>query len=587
MLRARGCKIPALACRLTYMSFGAKFPVLAAAVLALAACGGSGGSSVYASVSVSPSVALVLAGSTQQMTATASDGGMTFIWQVNGTTGGNATVGSISTNGLYTAPNLPPAGGTITITAVEQNADNTSGSVVLNVAFSAVSLNGNYVFSLKGFNQGKPFAEIGEFTADGKGHLSNLLADINNGASVQIKSSLTGSYSVLALDNGTGRIFFGPLECWYAFRAGGSAQLLSISGNMVLTGTIWLQDRSAANMNALTGPWVLAANGRNAASQAFTRLALLNAIASGSIPSGTEDVNGSAPLTRTAVSGSYTFDSNAHGTLSVTDTGAHLFSFYVISPSQLALLSTDPSAPITGGLYAQQPIAYSAASLDGPYVFTMSGASLTGTFVQAGQFNPDGMGNLGGVTEDINMPGNLQAGLLTGGTYTFDSSVNGRGTLLINNQGSGAPLAYVFYQISPQQAQFMTSNSAVAAAGTVMLQTGGNIFTNAQLNSNYSVVLASQTGQGSLDAILGNLLTDGTDAGILGGYIFQNNNGQATPEVMWNGNYLLTGAVRGTATLTVNGNKVPFALYPITDDEFVMIGTSASSPYFGLAINQY
>ncbi|MDE2139309.1 MAG: hypothetical protein KGJ17_02285, partial [Gammaproteobacteria bacterium] len=509
------------------------------------------------------------------------------VWQVNGVTGGSSSVGTISTNGLYTAPNLPPTGGTVTITAVEQNADNTSGSAGLTIAFSPVSLNGSYVFSLQGFNQGKPFAETGEFTADGKGHLSNLLVDSNDGASVQTKTSLTGSYSVLALDNGTGYIFFGALQCWYAFQAGGSAQLLSISGNAVLTGEIWRQDASATSMNMLTGAWVLAASGRNAASQAITRLALLNTIASSSIPSGTEDVNGPAPLTRTAVSGSYTFDGSAHGTLSVKDTGTHLFSFYVISASQLALLSDDPSTPVTGDLYAQQPIVYSAASLDDPYVFTLSGASLTGNFVQAGQFNPDGMSNLGSVTEDINMPGNLQPGLQTGGTYTFDGSANGRGTLVINNQGSGAPQAYVFYLISPQQAQIMSSNSAVAAAGTVTLQTGGNIFTNAQLNSNYSLVLASQTGQSSVDAILGNLLTDGTNAGILGGYIFQNNNGQAMPAVMWNGNYLLSGGVRGTATLTVNGNKVPFALYPITDDEFVMIGTSASSPYFGLAINQY
>ncbi|MFN7929154.1 MAG: hypothetical protein U0Y68_14645 [Blastocatellia bacterium] len=40
-------------------------------------------------------------------------------WQVNNTTGGNATVGTISNSGLYTAPALVPAG-TITVTAVSQ-----------------------------------------------------------------------------------------------------------------------------------------------------------------------------------------------------------------------------------------------------------------------------------------------------------------------------------------------------------------------------------------------------------------------------------------------------------------------------------
>jgi hypothetical protein len=39
-------------------------------------------------------------------------------WQVNGTTGGNSTVGTISATGLYKAPSKLPAQASVTVRAV-------------------------------------------------------------------------------------------------------------------------------------------------------------------------------------------------------------------------------------------------------------------------------------------------------------------------------------------------------------------------------------------------------------------------------------------------------------------------------------
>ncbi len=49
-------------------------------------------------------------------------------WQVNGAAGGNSTLGTISTTGLYTAPSAIPNPSTVTITAVSQADGTTSGS---------------------------------------------------------------------------------------------------------------------------------------------------------------------------------------------------------------------------------------------------------------------------------------------------------------------------------------------------------------------------------------------------------------------------------------------------------------------------
>src|SRR6266481_5312674 len=77
-------------------------------------------------VTISPTSATVAAGGTQQFTATVQNTSNTAVtWQVNGVMGGNATVGTISSSGLYTAPASPA---TVTVTAVSQ-ADTTKSAL--------------------------------------------------------------------------------------------------------------------------------------------------------------------------------------------------------------------------------------------------------------------------------------------------------------------------------------------------------------------------------------------------------------------------------------------------------------------------
>jgi len=96
--------------------------------LLLIGCAGSVGNSPptpQAALSVSPSSASVRGTGTQQFTATAKDGSMPALaWAVNGVAGGNASTGTISATGLFTAPEFPPSQNAVTITATE-TADST------------------------------------------------------------------------------------------------------------------------------------------------------------------------------------------------------------------------------------------------------------------------------------------------------------------------------------------------------------------------------------------------------------------------------------------------------------------------------
>jgi len=75
-------------------------------------------------VTVSPKTATVTTGLTQQFSASVTNTSNTAVtWQVNSVTGGNATTGTISATGLYTAPATAPAGA-VTVKAISA-ADNT------------------------------------------------------------------------------------------------------------------------------------------------------------------------------------------------------------------------------------------------------------------------------------------------------------------------------------------------------------------------------------------------------------------------------------------------------------------------------
>ena len=98
-------------------------------------------------VNVSPTSVQVSSGATQQFTATVTGASNTAVtWSVGGVVGGNLTVGTISTDGLYTAPTtIPnPAQVTITATSVADGVTSSSATVTVTQAISvAISPSGS------------------------------------------------------------------------------------------------------------------------------------------------------------------------------------------------------------------------------------------------------------------------------------------------------------------------------------------------------------------------------------------------------------------------------------------------------------
>ena len=86
------------------------------------------------SVSISPAQASLQVGSQQQFTATVSNTtNQSVTWSVNGVANGNATYGTISSTGMYTAPASIPSGGTVSVSAVSAADTSKSASASVTV----------------------------------------------------------------------------------------------------------------------------------------------------------------------------------------------------------------------------------------------------------------------------------------------------------------------------------------------------------------------------------------------------------------------------------------------------------------------
>ena len=119
-------------------------------------------------------------------------------WYVNGVQGGTAATGLITTQGNYVAPSVPPAGGTVTITATSQSVSTLTQSVTVTPTYGNAILQGNYAFSTSGKQprNSATFARAGSFVADGNGNLTGGLEDVNPTIYTTKPVSFTGLYTV-------------------------------------------------------------------------------------------------------------------------------------------------------------------------------------------------------------------------------------------------------------------------------------------------------------------------------------------------------------------------------------------------------
>ncbi|MGA9855469.1 MAG: hypothetical protein WBR29_09365 [Gammaproteobacteria bacterium] len=522
---------------------------------------------------------MIAAGSTLQLQATVGgSNNTTVLWYVNNVPGGNSTVGTITPQGLYTAPYIPTSNGSILISASPQVYPVISTSIQIGITFANVSLSGNYVFSMSGTESGSPWIAAGSFTANGNGTISNGTEDINGPAGVSTALPFNGSYLINA--NGQGVATFtsaqGSVTMEFTLNTQGQSVVMRTDSGDIATGTFYPQLSTALTLTSLNSAYVFSFAGTNPSRSLLNVVGYFNTNGSSNLTNAQEDLNDGGTTTNQAFSGSYTIVNNGRGTATFTDsTGTRSYAFYIVAPTQLQFVEIDNLGYLNGTVFQQQSITPTTA-LAGGYVFYASGINGTAAYGTAGGFftNTTTYGNISSGTDDINNAGtNPTNPTLTG---SFTTGTSGRGTITLTG-GSGTT-NYVYYFISPDAAVLLTTDSGINASGELFLQSGG--YSTSAIYGSYTFTQLSPVSFLPPSAAVGILNFNGD--GAIAGFQDTNINGVSSGQQSVTGTDTVTGVTNGASTrglamlTTSDGTITNYAFYPISGGSVIMLGASAS-----------
>lgn len=514
-------------------------------------------------IEIAPAEATVAAGATQQFTATADDGS-DVTWQVNGVPGGNGELGTISAAGLYTAPPLPPPGGSVTIKAISRADTSLTGRASARIRYSNASLHGAYVFSWRGTVAGGPFGAIGRFEADGDGGIDAGNEDANLPDGVVLNVPFNGSYEIDA--DGTGQAVFvssrGSVELRFVIGAGGRAEVIRVDAGAAAAGAIVPQ--TDASLQTIAGDYVFRLDGTGETGVRAGVVGRFTADDDGAVGAGIEDRNtGGAVARAVEFTGAYDLGDDGHGSLTLTSAlGVSHYAFYAVSAEEMYLLRIDRANPLTGSALAQADADFADGDLSGDYVFYLLGDDGLNTIATAGLFNAGGDGNIGDAIFDRNDRGTVQQENAFTGVYAIDDS--GRGAATFFSSGGRTELA--FYMQSADHAVVLEADSAAVRSGEFIAQPGDD-FTTAALDGAFTLASA-----GVENPLVGRLVFNG-DGDIDDGVEVESAAGGTPQAIALDGSYTMEAAGRGALTLlTEGGGQQDYIIYVIDPARVLLLG---------------
>jgi hypothetical protein len=332
--------------------------------------------------------------------------------------------------------------------------------------FTNAGVNGTYVFLLDGATvAGTRIANIGRFTANGAGSITNGSLESNEGGSIS-STIFTGTYSV----SGNGRApmtITTPSGTYnFALRVVNADMVLLTSnddtaaGVPARAGVAYRQTGGPFSAASLSGDYVFDLAGRNSATSAIATVGRLVANGSGSA-SGQLDRNDNYAITLGgSLSATYTVDSGGRGTLGSPQLGQLVF--YLVNPNKAVLMEAPGARVQTGTLERQQAAPYATANLIGQFSQgTAPPAALNSLTVTARVFY-DGLGTENS-TQYVNA---LPPCGQSFGSTTAPYSVSSTGRIVISDSG-GAPLAAA-YLINPGRYVLILQRQSGSACDAVV-----------------------------------------------------------------------------------------------------------------------
>lgn len=537
-------------------------------------------------INVTPSSGTVAAGNTVQFLA--NGGALEVIWQVDGTTGGSAAAGTISTKGLYTAPAIPPPGQAVTITAVSESDSSVTNSVTITVAPSVATLKGSYTFLMNEQSGGSALLEAGNFTADGKGNITNGIEDVNGPNGVSLQVSFTGTYTVGT--DGRGMMTITPAAATglgaetdeIVLISNARARLIRYDTLGTGVGTVDLNDTSAFSAASLSGNYVLNVSGGGVTGHELAGIALLTLNGKNAVTSGLMDQNANTLLNQNvSVSGPFLVSSNGRGTMTLNSKlGTFDFAFYIISATKVRLVSLDAATLWEGTALAQQGSNFTNASLDGGIAYLTSGQIQSLPAADAGQFTANGNGGISNGIGDENENGTITTGYSFTGTYAV--AANGHGSMSVTSTARGT-YTYAFYLIASGQAALMRTDTGGDSIGDLNVQSQGQ-FSSANLSGPYALTVSGTSSTGFIDKLIA--FTFGSNGSIAGN---ENDNNAESPSanLTMTATSTLNSNGRGVMTVKAGGNTRTLNFYMLSPTELYVIGMDSDQVLSGGAEQQF
>jgi hypothetical protein len=342
---------------------------------------------------------------------------------------------------------------------------------------------GTYVFDFAGVKGASELSQIGEFAADGNGHITGGTMDTNSGGIASQTAIIGGTYTVDATTGrGTATLVTSGTSLNFDFYivTRGSAKFVEMDTTQHVAGQTSQQaPNTTFNLSSLNGNFAfLLSNSRSNGNYASAGSFVANG--TGGLTGGVLDENLSGtPNANFAFSGAYTVTANGRGT--ATFTGTRTYVFYLGAPGSSFFQETDslhPNVASDGFLAQQQVTAFSQALLTGNYSVRSSGLSGSSIETITGEMTADGAGVIGTGTIDVNVGGTPTSAQSLTGVYAASSSAE-RGTLTLTLP---APLnetrAFAVYAINPpetlplpvQQIILIGIDTGRTAGGSLFLQ---------------------------------------------------------------------------------------------------------------------
>ena len=479
--------------------------------------------------------------------------------------------------------------------------------------YSNSSLNGQYAFLMSGTDAGGFFGRVGVFVADGAGHITGGIEDVNTGTSGEQTLLFSAStYSIQADGRGTVQLTnqTGTLTFSVTLLSTSQGYISQTDAIATTSGTFDLQTPSAFTSTAINGAYVFDVTGiaPDVNNNFFADSIVGQLVANGGvINGGVGDENFSASLSgpQAISNGTSALDATngttfGRGTLSFS-LGGSTFSYiyYIVDAGRIRMMETNTTALTLGDSVAQVSPPATNAAFTGSFAYLMGGSSAsTGQpLTRIGRFTSNGNGGLTAIfgdTNDAGLADQAPSGSLSATTYAIDTNFpgSGRGTMMYTDSKLGT-FSYIFYMASPSQGVIQDVSKNNVDDGTILSQTGGPFsmtnlagnwgFNWSGISSNSSTQVTAEedyVGQVMLTSSSSSNMTGATDFSE-----FSSNNGVFL-DVVVNGPGLTIGGdgttgdgSRNSLQAKINtspSGTIKFAAYVVNPNTLFVAGTDSN-----------